>query len=160
MIAASSETLPRADLDVALQAMPVELRPRLNGGAERELETGELGELLAAVSRSVIHIHKRCWGKGPVKARAHLSRDLLVVILDGGFPRIEQTLRDHGRTREVLYLRLAMQRSAEGELRAAIEAIVRRCVRSSMAASDPARELQSLIFVLDPPRRDATLEIG
>jgi len=110
----------------------------------------ERGRILAEVSNAIVRIHKRFYGKGPVKARAHLSQDLLTVILEGGFTRGEQTLQDHGHGQEVVRSRLAMQQSIESEFRTAIESILYRSVRSFMSANDPSHDLQAEIFVLHP----------
>jgi uncharacterized protein YbcI len=110
----------------------------------------ERGQMLAAVSNAIVAIHKQFYGKGPTKARAHLSQDLLTVVLDGGFTRSEHTLQDRGHAHEVIQARLAMQASVEGEFRTAVEAIVGRSVRSFMSANDPANDLQVEVFVLHP----------
>src|SRR3954470_16514337 len=84
------------------------------------------GSLLVELSNAVVRVHKQFYGKGPTKARSHLSHDLLTVVLEGGYTRSEQTLHDHGYDDEVLQSRLAMQASVEGELRGAVEAILHR----------------------------------
>jgi uncharacterized protein YbcI len=120
---------------------------RRNGGLT------ERGQMLADVSNAIVRIHKQFYGKGPVRARAHISEDVVTVILEGGFTRSEQTLNDHGHEREVLSSRLAMQSAVESEFRTAVEKIMYRSVRSFMSANDPANDLQAEIFVLHP--RDA-----
>ncbi len=112
--------------------------------------SGERGQVLADISNAVVRIHKRFYGKGPVKARAHLSQDLLTVVLEGGFTRGEQTLHDHGHSQEVVRSRLAMQESIESDYRAAVESILHRSVRSFMSANDPSNDMQAEIFVLHP----------
>jgi uncharacterized protein YbcI len=111
---------------------------------------GERGRMLADVSNAIVRIHKQFYGKGPTKARAHLLHDLLVVVLDGGYTRGEETLRAHGHDAEIVRTRLAMHASVKTEFRTAIEQIVLRPVRSVMSASDPANDLQAEIFVLAP----------
>lgn len=115
-----------------------------------EHASGERGQVLADISNAVVRIHKRFYGKGPVKARAHLSQDLLTVVLEGGFTRGEQTLHDHGHSQEVVRSRLAMQESIESDYRAAVESILYRSVRSFMSANDPSNDMQAEIFVLHP----------
>lgn len=116
--------------------------------------------MLADVSNAVVRLHKRFYGKGPVKARAHLSHDVLTVVLEGGFTRGEQTLHDHGHAQEVVRSRLAMQESIENEFRAAIESILYRSVRSFMSANDPSNDLQAEVFVLDPQGDEVLEEAG
>jgi uncharacterized protein YbcI len=118
----------------------------------------ERGQLLADVSNAIVRIHKQYYGKGPVKARAHISHDLLTVILEGGFTRGEQTLQDHGHAQEVVRSRLAMQQSIESEFRTAVEKILYRSVRSFMSANDPSNDLQAEIFVLHPRGSEALEE--
>lgn len=127
-------------------------REPLNGNAAsvREAAKDEPGLLLAEISNAVVRIHKRAYGKGPVKARAHLSRDLLTVVLEGGFTRAEQTLQRHGHSQQVVDARRAIERTIENELRVAIETILYRAVRSLTSAPDPANELQVEVFVLWP----------
>lgn len=128
-------------------------------GSSSTTESSERGQILADVSNAIVRIHKRFYGKGPVKARAHLSQDLLTVVLEGGFTRGEQTLQDHGHAQEVVRSRLAMQASIENEFRAAIESILYRSVRSFMSANDPSNDLQAEIFVLHPRGAEALEDI-
>jgi uncharacterized protein YbcI len=111
---------------------------------------GERGRILADISNAIVRIHKQFYGKGPTKARSHLNHDLLVVVLDGGYTRGEETLRAHGHDEQIVRTRLAMHGSVKAEFRAAIEQLVLRPVRSVMSASDPANDLQVEIFVLQP----------
>jgi uncharacterized protein YbcI len=118
-------------------------------GSERSATRDDRGQVLLDLSNAVVRIHKQYYGKGPTKARSHLGHDLLTVILEGGYTRSEQTLLEHGHSNEVTQSRAAMQDSVEAELRAAVERILGRSVRSFMSANDPACDLQAEIFVLD-----------
>src|SRR3954468_17489423 len=108
------------------------------------------GSVLVDLSNAVVRIHKQFYGKGPTKARSHLSHDLLTVLLEGGYTRSEQTLHDRGFDEQVVQSRLAIQSAVEDELRSAVEAILGRSVRSFMSANDPSNEMQAEIFVLHP----------
>src|SRR5256885_7702167 len=61
----------------------------------------ERGRMLADLSNAIVRIHKQFYGKGPTKARAHLMHDVLVVVLDGGYTRGEQTLLERGHEQEI-----------------------------------------------------------
>lgn len=110
----------------------------------------ERGQILAALSDAIVSVHKQFYGKGPETARTHMHRDLVVVLLNGGFTRGEHTLTDRGHAHDVVQSRLAMQSSVEAEFRAAVENILGRSVRSFMSANDPSNDLQVEIFVLHP----------
>lgn len=113
------------------------------------------GQMLLDLANAIVRLHKQFYGKGPTKARAHMSHDLVTVVLEGGFTRSEQTLRDSGHQREVTESRFAMQESVSLELTRAVEQITGRGVRSFMSANDPEHELQVEVFVLlrDEPAR-------
>jgi uncharacterized protein YbcI len=128
-----------------------------SGLARAEVEdhvAGERGGMLTEVSNAVVQIHKQFYGKGPTQARTHLTRDLLAVVLEGGFTRGEQTLNERGHARDVLLSRMAMQESVQREFCDAIERIVGRSVRSFMSANDPLAGLQTEIFILHPDGAD------
>ncbi len=114
----------------------------------RELPLTEHPRALVEISNACVRLHKRFYGKGPVRARADLWGDVLTVVLEGGFTRAEQTLQERGHAQEVVDARLAMQSSIEGEIRAAVETILARPVRSYMSATDPGERLQVEVFLL------------
>src|SRR3954447_13520849 len=130
------------------------------GPVTRDAPAGETaaaavrGSLLVELSNAVVRVHKQFYGKGPTKARSHLSQDLLTVVLEGGYTRSEQTLHERGFDEQVLQSRLAMQGSVEGELRSAVEGILHRSVRSFRSATARSHEMQAEIFVLEPRGND------
>lgn len=112
------------------------------------------------ISRAIVAIQKRNYGKGPKRARAHLAKDVLTVILEGGYTTIERTLEEHGHSNEVIVTRLAMQKAVESEMRAAVETTLGRSVRSFMSGNDPSNALQAEVFVLaatEEPEQDGEL---
>jgi uncharacterized protein YbcI len=122
--------------------------------------TSDRGQGLLELSNAVVRVHKQLAGKGPTKARAHLLQNLLVVVLEGGFTRSEQTLHDAGHDSVLQQSRLAIQNLAEAELRAAVERILGRRVRSFMSANDPTQGLQAEIFVLEPASKEGDQLVG
>jgi len=107
------------------------------------------GQQLLELSNAVVRVHKEYYGKGPTKARSHLSQDMLVVVLEGGYTHSEHTLLGSGHGREVAQSRIAMQETTEPALRQAVESILERRVRSFMSANDPNADAQVEIFLLD-----------
>lgn len=84
--------------------------------ASSDESASERGLMMAAVSTAIVQIHKKCFGKGPVKASSYLSGNLLAVILEGGCSRGERTLQENGHLREMLSSRTALQDSMESEI--------------------------------------------
>jgi uncharacterized protein YbcI len=95
-----------------------------------------------------VKVHKDFHGKGPTKARSHVSQNLITVVLEGGFTRSEETLCAHGHNREVAESREAMRQAMEPALCRVVERITGRSVRSYMSANDPAMGVQVEVFVL------------
>jgi uncharacterized protein YbcI len=114
------------------------------------------GLMLAAIANGVVRIHKQFYGKGPTKARAHLSESVLVVVLERGLMRSEQTLCERGKAEAVVHARLAMHGLIEPELRAMIESELRRPVRSLMYALDPHNRLEVVVCILAPDGADGS----
>jgi uncharacterized protein YbcI len=113
------------------------------------------GNLLLDIANAFVGIHKEYFGRGPTKARAQVMRDLVVVLLQGGYSRAEQTLHEHGRDDAVTETRMAMQATMEDACVETIERLTGRTVYSFMSANDPSHELQAEIFVLEPEQDEA-----
>jgi uncharacterized protein YbcI len=114
------------------------------------------GNILLDIANAFVTIQKEFFGRGPTRARAQVTRDLVVVLLEGGFSRAEQTLHEHGRDDAVNEGRQAMHATIEERCIEAIERLLGRKVYSFMSASDASHELQAELFVLesedaDPP---------
>jgi uncharacterized protein YbcI len=112
--------------------------------------SGSSKNLLLEISNALVGIHKEYYGRGPTKARMYISDDLVVVVLQGGYSRVEQTLVDTGRSESVLQTRLTMQETMEDTTRKEIERLTGRKVRSFMSGNDPDQELQTEVFLLEP----------
>jgi uncharacterized protein YbcI len=112
------------------------------------------GSVLSEVSRTVVSLYKKHFGKGPVKAHATLARDVLTVVMEGGLTTAEHTLADHGSALEVRAARLAMHGVVEEEFRKAVETLLYRGVRSVMSASDPENDLETQVYILNPEGAD------
>jgi uncharacterized protein YbcI len=113
------------------------------------------GELFEEISRSLVQLYKEHFGKGPTKARTYMADDLVVCVLEGGFWKGEQTLRDHGRGDAVAESRHAFQESLRTLFVATIEGLVERRVVGFLSAVDPDAEMSAEMFVLAPAEPDS-----
>jgi uncharacterized protein YbcI len=112
------------------------------------------GELLADVSRALVHLYKECYGKGPTKARTYASGDLIVCLLEGGFVRAERTLRDAGRGDAVSDQREALQEVLRSRFVGTIEELTGRKVTTFISGVDLETETNAELFVLEPSELD------
>jgi uncharacterized protein YbcI len=118
-------------------------------GADVTTPSGS-GELLADISRALVHLYKECYGKGPTKARTYVSGDLVVCLLEGGFVRAERTLRDAGRGDAVSDQREALQEVLRTRFVETIEEITGRQVNTFISGVDLRTETNAELFVLEP----------
>jgi uncharacterized protein YbcI len=105
---------------------------------------------LLEISNTVVGLHKQFYGRGPTKARSTLVRDVLVVVLEGGYSQAERTLVESGRAETVQSSRQVLQSAVKERWIEAVEALLGRRVRAFVSASDPAEQLQVETFILEP----------
>ncbi len=111
------------------------------------------GPLRQQLSNAVMALYKEYLGKGPVDCRAYLERDLVVLVLTGGYSAGEQTLFEDGKWHDVRDARQAWQDSMEERFTQAIEQLTHRTVKAFMSASHQDPDVSVELFVLDetPP---------
>jgi uncharacterized protein YbcI len=107
------------------------------------------GTLSAAISNVVVQTFARQLGRGPTKARTHISNDTVVCMLRDSLTRAETSLVDSGRLDSVKASRLTFQEMMRGELVEGVEEVTGRKVVSFMSATDVEAGLSCELFVLD-----------
>jgi Na+-translocating membrane potential-generating system (MpsC) len=55
------------------------------------------GPLRSEISRAVVSLYKKHYGKGPTRCRTYLQPELVVVVLGEGYTASEQTMFEGGR---------------------------------------------------------------
>ena len=100
-------------------------------------------------------IKKRCYGKGPVKARTYLNDRYVFCALEGGLTKNEQTLLDAGEEDLVRTYRLRFQAVVKDTAMKSVADITGRNVVGyhSQIVFDPVCAFE--IFGLDEPVVDA-----
>jgi uncharacterized protein YbcI len=105
---------------------------------------------LAAVSRTMVVLHKEQFGRGPLRAQSHFAgRDTLVCILEEAMLPAERRLVELGDNTRVRETRVAFHIANEAEFVNAIEQLVRRKVRACSSAIDPVAGIVYEIFTFE-----------
>ncbi len=113
------------------------------------------GQLLVEISNGVVQEFRASVGKGPSKCKSYWAgRDLLVVLLRGGFTVAEQTLFDAGHKQAVHESQRALQDAMEGRLSKIIEDLTGRRVVGFLSASRQSPDLRAELFLLEPLEPD------
>ena len=113
-------------------------------------EAGERpGSLRMALANAMVGLKKQYYGKGPSRARAYLMDEYVVVAMEGGLTRSEETLLAAGQADVVRTYRLTFQEIVTQTTTRAIEELTGRKVLSyhSQIVFEPTRVFE--IFVLD-----------
>jgi uncharacterized protein YbcI len=117
------------------------------------------GETASAISNGVVRLLREYTGRGPTRARAHISTDLISVVLEDTLTKGERSLVQDGQTALVLKARHAYQQTMRADLIAMVEEVTGRKVRAFLSDNhiDPDIAVES--FVLEPgPGGEPTLD--
>jgi uncharacterized protein YbcI len=110
------------------------------------------GSIVAEISREVVRVHARYYGRGPTKARAIWRSDVVVVILEEVFTKAELLLVEAGSFDQVRSHRQAFQDQVEPLFRNIVEQATGRPVRSFLSqVSEESGGVASEVFVLGEP---------
>jgi len=103
----------------------------------------------AAISNMVVRLMSEYTGRGPTKARAHLTHDLITVVLHDTLTKGERSLARGPHADLVLTMRFAFQQTMREDLIAGIQDITGRTVAAFMSANhiDPDMAIESFVLV-------------
>ena len=117
----------------------------------QEAEDAASGPRGAAISNFVVRVVSDYTGRGPTRARTHISDNLVCVVLEDTLTKGERSLVRDGRADEVLDMRKAFQQTMRGELVRGIEEITGRRVIAFMSGNhmDPDMAMEAFILARD-----------
>jgi uncharacterized protein YbcI len=113
-----------------------------------------LGAELAEVTRGMVSLHRRFYGKGPTEAKTYIVDDTVICILEGGFTTVERTLIDERDVDAVLQVRRSFQRAMEDHFTDVVEEALGRKVIAYMSQIHADPDLAIELFVLEPRQED------
>jgi uncharacterized protein YbcI len=114
------------------------------------LEIDRGGSLVAAISRDIVKVHSRFYGRGPTKAKTIWRDEIVVCILEDIFTKAEVLLVAGGRFEDVRLHRMAFQDEVEPLFRSLVEGITGRIVQSFLSQTS-IDGVASEVFVLGGP---------
>ena len=122
-----------------------------------------LGVELAEVTKGMISLHRRFYGKGPTKAKTYAVNDTVICVLEGGFTTVERTLIDEDDLEAVLQVRRSFQAAMEGQFTEVVEKALGRKVVAYMsqihADPDMAVKIEAASEAVTTRRQMATSSI-
>jgi uncharacterized protein YbcI len=110
------------------------------------------GQLLAAISTTIVGILREHYGRGPMKAKTYALDDIIVVVMRGsGFTALEQTIMDSGQPERIIELREDFQRMMATRYRSVIEDLTGRNVVAFLSQAHIEPDITMEIFFIDGP---------
>ncbi len=117
-------------------------------GGSAASAAGRDGELSAELARRLVQFHKDVHGRGPTAAKATICEDVAVVVLRGVLTKVERTLTDADRRREVVELRLRTGEVTRERRAGLVAKLLGLPVLAATAALDIDHDLLVETFVL------------
>lgn len=109
-----------------------------------------LGSALADISTALVGLHKRFYGKGPVRAKSYLIDSTVLCMLEGPYTLVERTLIAKGRGDAVRELRREFQTAMREQFAAAVEESLNRKVMAYLSQVHTDPDLAIELFMLEP----------
>ena len=115
----------------------------------------KVGEMLAAISTSIVGLLREHYGRGPSRAKTYAMDDCIVCVMRNGFTAHERTIVDSGDPGRVIEMRQDFQRLMERQYRDTIESITGRQVVAFLSQAHLEPDITLEIFFLDRPMNGA-----
>jgi len=108
------------------------------------------GHLLTAISTSIVGILRDHYGRGPMKAKAYVLDDIIIVVMRGsGFTPLEQTIMDSGEPERVIAMREDFQRVMAVRYKQTIEELTGRKVLAFLSQAHVEPDITMEILFVD-----------
>jgi len=114
----------------------------------------KIGDTRAEIATQMVRLHSEYYGRGPTKAKTHLSDDMVVVVLEETFTKAERTLIGRGETDAILEIRRRFQQSMADEFKAIVEQATGRVVRAFLSETNLEADVAVEFFLLGEARTD------
>jgi uncharacterized protein YbcI len=112
------------------------------------------GETRADIARAIVQLHHVYYGKGPTKAKAYVTEDMVAVVLEEAFTLAEKTLLARGEGDAIQDVRRRFQRAMADEFVGIVERATGRVVRAFLSETDVEADISLEFFLLGEPRTD------
>ena len=116
----------------------------------QDVQLGERGQALAAISNAINKIHSDSYGRGASSARTIMQDDYVICFMNDIYTPIERTFIEAGRFEQVRQTRLEFQMLMRDRFSEAVEQATGRRVIAffSQVHNDPDISVEG--FVLEP----------
>ena len=110
----------------------------------------DLGQISSLVSRQIVQLHARLFGRGPTRAKTYITRDYALSVLEEIFTPPERTLISAGKGEHVQATRMAFQEAVQDDFIAIVEETTERTVRALISQVHLDTGLAIELFLFAP----------
>jgi len=110
----------------------------------------ERGARASQISREIVQLHARMFGRGPTRAKTYIHDDYVLCLLEDVFTPAERTLVDAGSIEQVVATRRAFGEAVASDFIAIVEGAVGRSVRAFVSQVHIDPEISVELFLLEP----------
>jgi len=114
----------------------------------------KIGDTRAEIATQMVRLHREYYGRGPTKAKAYLTEDVVVVVLEETFTKAELTLIGRGETDAIQQIRRRFQQTMADEFKAIVEQATGRQVRAFLSETNLEADVSVEFFLLGEARTD------
>src|SRR5436190_6180 len=96
-----------------------------------------IGNARAEIATRIVRLQSEYYGKGPTKAKAYITEDVVVVVLEETLTKAERTLVERGETETIQQIRRRFQQAMADEFKSIVEQATGRVVRAFLSRNQP-----------------------
>jgi len=110
----------------------------------------DLGQISSVISRQIVQLHARLYGRGPTRAKTYITGDYALSVLEEIFTPAERTLISAGKGEHVQTTRMAFQEAVQGDFVEIVEEITGRSVRALISQVHLETGAAIELFLFEP----------
>jgi uncharacterized protein YbcI len=119
-----------------------------------QIERDRHGSIVAGISRDIVGIHSRYYGRGPTRSKTIWREEIVCCVLGDIFTRAEQLLVGAGRFEEVRAHRTAFQDEVAPLFRGAVEERTRLRVEAFLSQVSKEGAATEVFVLAGPVNQD------
>jgi uncharacterized protein YbcI len=128
--------------------------PRGHWSMEESHDDKTLGDARAEIATRIVQLQSQYYGKGPTKAKAYITEDIVAVVLEETFTKAERTLVARGEIEAIQQIRRRFQQAMAAEFKSIVEQATGRVVRAFLSETNLEADVSVEFFLLGDRRTD------
>jgi uncharacterized protein YbcI len=113
-----------------------------------------IGDARAEIATGIVRLQSEYYGKGPTKAKAYITDDIVAVVLEETFTKAERTLVERGELEAIQQIRRRFQQAMADEFKGIVEQATGRVVRAFLSETNLEADISVEFFILGEQRTD------